>query len=119
MPIESKEWWDVIHVYRGVLTELGKDIRTLTDELTNEKCASGRMKLKLRKNRSPHSVIHATLGSSVKCISIIDTNVDVKIRKGGLVRWEGNALQYTDNIEIPPINFVVSKVENAKSGEAP
>lgn len=115
MSIESKEWWDVLAVGRydefDYIKDQAKQQKSNEKHyLVDENGNVPRPKLSL-KRRSPHSNIYAELNGTAKRISVIDTNMSVNLHKGGLVRWEGNVLQFTTNIELPPINFVVSKVE--------
>lgn len=110
--IDNKAWWDVISVGRYDAFDANnhqesKEKHYLCDSNGNVP----RPKLSLKRNRSPHTTIYAELGGKVKAISIVDTNKAVNVHKGGLARWEGERLQFTSNIELPPINFVVSKVE--------
>lgn len=115
MSIESKEWWDVIAVGRydefdHIKNQAEQQKSNEKHYLVDENGKVPRPKLSLAR-RSPHTNIYAELNGSTKRISVIDTNHSVNLHKGGLVRWESNALQFTSNIELPPINFVVSKVE--------
>lgn len=116
MSIESKPWWDVLAIGRYDEFDYIKSQEDMNKEpkkhyLVDEKGNVPRPKLSLNR-RSPHTNIYAELNGSTKRISVIDTNLSVNLHKGGLVRWEGNVLHFTSNIELAPISFVVSKVEN-------
>lgn len=117
MSIESKEWWDVIAVGRyNEFDSIDQDLKR--KEIPDKDCSGlndgtvPKPKLSLKRPRSPHTNVYVELNGVAKRISVIDTNLSVELRKGGLVRWEGNVLQFTSHIEVTPINFVVSKVEN-------
>lgn len=117
MSIESKEWWDVIAV--GRYNEFDSIDQNLKRKEIPDKDCSGlndgtvtKPMLSLKRPRSPHTNVYVELNGVAKRISVIDTSLSVELRKGGLVRWEGNVLQFTSHIEVTPINFVVSKVEN-------
>ena len=117
MSIESKEWWDVIAV--GRYNEFDSIDQNLKRKEMPDKHCSGlndgtvtKPMLSLKRPRSPHTNAYVELNGVAKRISVVDTNLSVELRKGGLVRWEGNVLQFTSHIEVTPINFVVSKVEN-------
>ena len=117
MSIESKEWWDVIAVGRyNEFDSIDQNLKR--KEIPDEDCSGlndrtvQKPKLSLKRPRSPHTNVYVELNGVAKRISVIDTNLSVELRKGGLVRWEGNVLQFTSHIEVTPINFVVSKVEN-------
>jgi len=117
MSIESKEWWDVIAV--GRYNEFDSIDQNLKRKEIPDKDCGGlnngtvqKTKLSLKRPRSPHTNVYVELNGVAKRISVIDTSLSVELRKGGLVRWEGNVLQFTSHIEVTPINFVVSKVEN-------
>lgn len=117
MSIESKEWWDVIAVGRyNEFDSIDQDLKR--KEIPDKDCSGlndgtvPKPKLSLKRPRSPHTNVYVELNGVAKRISVIDTSLSVELRKGGLVRWEGNVLQFTSHIEVTPINFVVSKVEN-------
>lgn len=117
MSIESKEWWDVLAVGRyNEFDSIDQDLKR--KEIPDKDCsglndgAVPKPKLSLKRPRSPHTNVYVELNGVAKRISVIDTSLSVELRKGGLVRWEGNVLQFTSHIEVTPINFVVSKVEN-------
>ena len=120
MSIESKPWWDVLAVGRYDEFDHIKSQEEMQKEpkkhyFVDEKGNVPRPKLSLNRPRSPHTNIYAELNGVAKRISVVDTNLSVDLHKGGLVRWEVNVLQFTSNIELTPINFVVSKVENVGS----
>ena len=117
MSIESKEWWDVLAV--GRYNEFDSIDQNLKRKEIPDKHYSDlndgtipKPKLSLKRPRSPHTNVYVELNGVAKRISVIDTSLSVELRKGGLARWEGNVLQFTSHIEVTPINFVVSKVEN-------
>lgn len=110
--IDNKEWWDVISVSRYDAFDANNH---QTNKEKQRPCDSNgsapRPKLSLKRNRSPHTTIYVELRGQVKAISIVDTNKAISVQKGGLARWEGDRLQFTRNIALPPINFIISKVE--------
>lgn len=117
MAIEYKEWWDVIAIGRydefdHIKNQAEQQGNNEKHYFVDENGKVPRPKLSLKRPRSPHTNIYAELNGVTKRISVVDTNLSISLHRGGLVRWENGALQFTSNIELPPVNFVVSKVEN-------
>ena len=99
MSIESKEWWDVLAVGRydefdSIKSQEEQEEPPKKHYMVDENGKIPRPKLSLNR-RSPHTNIYAELDGKTKRISVIDTNLSVSLHRGGLVRWEGKALQFT------------------------